>query len=85
MIAHAVSSPLSWVFAAALCLAITYLGLLSLIRGGGSHRVESIEWKNRLIGELKLTYSTDGKTSGKRGHTHKGELSSPTKGRDSRH
>ena len=35
-----------------------FLGILRLIAKGDAHRLASMTWKNRLLGELTLTYRT---------------------------
>lgn len=54
-IGETVSSPYVWLLPIALPV-VAFLGVLRLMAKGDAHKVESLKWKTRFLGELELTF-----------------------------
>ncbi|MEU7004854.1 hypothetical protein [Nonomuraea sp. NPDC046570] len=67
-IGNTVSSLFVWLIAPVALIAVVFLGVLALMVKGDVHRVKSLRWKSRYLGELELTYrdsdSSDEEDSG---------------------
>ncbi|GAA0835640.1 hypothetical protein GCM10009525_41750 [Streptosporangium amethystogenes subsp. fukuiense] len=58
-IAGAVSGPWSLVLPVAVVMIVAFLGVFRLIAKGDVHKVSAVTLKNRLLGEITLTYRTE--------------------------
>ncbi|GGP84452.1 hypothetical protein [Streptosporangium pseudovulgare] len=58
-ITEVVSGPLGLGLLSIAVMIVTFLGVHRLIAKGNAHKVSAITWKNRLLGELTLTYRAE--------------------------